>query len=454
MSAAARRRGWREWLSPARAAVAAGWCLLSVAGVWLVQRQVRVSMIDVMVYRAAGWTVRTGGDLYSLRADGLPMTYPPFAGLLFVPLTWLDVGAMRTAATVANLLLAVAFAALSLRLVDRRPTVASALLLTALVVWCEPVWATLRYGQVNLLLAVLVLADLTCRADRRWAGVGIGIAAGIKLTPVLFVALLALAAFTTRGRGTPYLRRASVAAGTFAATVGVAALALPHDSVRYWTQDVFSPDRAGYAEEVANQSLRGVLARLTHSGDPGTLWLCVALAVALAGLAVAVGALTAGDRLPFAAAWAAVSCGVTALLVSPVSWTHHWVWAVPMAVLLVAEGVRRHDRRWVWGAAAAVLVFCSYALWALPHGRGRPELRENPAQMLLAACYPLAGLAFLAVAGRVVTTALRTESPPPARAARSRGARLRSRTAGSRSPAGRAGKRRPAPRRSRSADSP
>lgn len=85
------------------------------------------------------------------------------------------------------------------------------------------------------------------------------------------------------------------------------------------------------------------------------------------------------------------------------------------------------------------------AVWALPHGQGRPELRENAAQMLLAACYPLAGLAFLAVAGRVVTTALRGGCAPAraggAAGPGSRGAGLRSRTAGSRSPARRAGSR-------------
>ncbi|HEY5832754.1 hypothetical protein [Streptomyces sp.] len=107
-------------------------------------------------------------------------------------------------------------------------------------------------------------------------------------------------------------------------------------------------------------------------------------------------------------AWAAVACAVTALLISPVSWTHHWVWAVPMVVLLAAEAVRRHDRRWLAGTVAAGVVFCSYAIWLVPHGHARPELRQQPAQMLLSALYPLAGLAFLAVAGALAVRALYT----------------------------------------------
>lgn len=414
-------------------------CLASFAAVWTVQRALRVSLLDVMVYRAVGWTVRSGGDVYGLRVmtARLPMTYPPFAGLLFVPLTWVDVGTMRTLVTAANLLLTIALVALSLRLVGRPGRPDAVLLVAALAVWSEPVWTTLRYGQINLLLAVLVLWDLTRAPAHRWAGVGIGIAAGIKLTPALFVVLLAVAGLLARG--TPYLRRAVVAAGTFAATVLIAAVALPHDSRRYWTSVAWAPGRPGRAENVANQSLRGVVARLGHTATPGPAWLLLSLVAAAAGLAVAVAALLAGRSLRNGTAWATVACAVTALLVSPVSWSHHWVWAVPMVVLLGAEsvksvkdgapaapppataGVRARYRPWhavtaamrrltphrLAAAVAAALVFCSYAIWSIPHGVHRPELRENAAEMVVAAAYPLTGLAFLAAAGSRAARALR-----------------------------------------------
>jgi hypothetical protein len=402
---------------------AAAVCAGSFAGFWAAQRGAHVSMIDLRVYRAEGWTVRRGGDLYAMRATyaRLPTTYPPFAALLFVPLTWLRPGAMRTAATAGNLLLVPALVALSLRLVGRpvrAPRAAVVPAVAAAAVWCEPVWTTLRYGQINLLLAVLVLWDLTRPAAHRWAGAGIGLAAGIKLTPALFAVFLGLAGLAVlsgvpcpeavRRHGVPYLRRALVAAGTFAGTVAVAAVALPYDSRRFWTGVVLAPDRAGFGEDTANQSLRGVVARLQHTGDPGALWLVTAVVAGAAGLAVAVAALLAGDRLPYGPAWATVSCAMTALLVSPVSWSHHWVWAVPMLVLLGSEALRRRDGRWAAGTAATGGLFCSFALWDVPHGPGRHELRQSGRQMLLSAGYPLAAVAFLALAGTLAARALYT----------------------------------------------
>lgn len=372
-----------------RTPVALGVCLLSFVAFWMAQRAAHVSMIDLMVYRAEGATVRAGGDLYALRATAaqLPATYPPFAALLFTPLTLLDTGSLRTLATAGNLALLVAFVHLSLRLVGhtRGETVWWA---SAAAVWCEPVWTTLRYGQVNLLLAVLVLWDLTRRPGDRWAGVGIGVAAAVKLTPALFAVLLFATAVVARAnrREGPWLRHARRAAAGFLGVTLLAAAVLPRDSWRFWTDVVFRADRAGHAEETANQALRGVLARLLRTPDPGALWAVVAALVAAAGLAVAVRAELRGER-----AWAVAGCAVTALLVSPVSWSHHWVWCVPLVLLLAAR-----DRR--AAAAAALLVFCSYALWWVPHTPGRPELHQNPAEFALSGLYAATGCLVLVIA--------------------------------------------------------
>lgn len=185
------------------ASVALGVCLLSFAAFWCAQRAAHVSMIDLTVYRAEGATVRAGGDLYALRTTEahLPTTYPPFAALLFTPLTLLDTSDLQTLATAGNLALLVVFVSLSLRLVGHA-RVESVWWTSAAAVWCEPVWTTLRYGQVNLLLGALVLWDLTGRPVRRWAGAGIGIAAAVKLTPALFaVFLLAMRPRGTRAPG-------------------------------------------------------------------------------------------------------------------------------------------------------------------------------------------------------------------------------------------------------------
>ncbi|THC54338.1 DUF2029 domain-containing protein [Streptomyces sp. A1499] len=383
-----------------RVPVAAWACLLSFTAFWLAQRAADVSMIDLMVYRAEGETVRAGGDLYALRTTEahLPTTYPPFAALLFTPLTLLDVPDMRVLTTLGNLLLLVVFVALSLRLIEGdapHARVGTALGLSALAVWCEPVWTTLRYGQINLLLGVLVLWDLSRRPGHRWAGVGIGVAAAIKLTPALFaVFLLATGAAEALRRGPwrPAVRHACVAAVSFSGATLLAAVVLPRDSWRFWTRMVFEAGRVGLPEDTANQSLRGVLSRLLHTAEPGLWWAAAAVATGVCGLATAVAAALRGER-----AWAVLCCAVTALLVSPVSWSHHWVWCVPMLLLLGSDAVRRGGRgRWAVSGGAA-LVFVSYALWWVPHGAGRLELGQNYGQILLSALYVVTAFGFLLI---------------------------------------------------------
>ncbi|WP_314619300.1 glycosyltransferase 87 family protein [Streptomyces stackebrandtii] len=375
-------------------ATAAAVCLLSFASFWVAQRLAHVNMLDVMVYRAEGETVRAGGDLYAMRATSanLAMTYPPFAALLFVPLTLVSVPVMRTLATAGNLLLVIALVQLSLQLV--RPALSrtdlwrTTLWVAAAVVWCEPVWTTLRYGQINLLIAVAVLWDLTRREGSRWAGLGIGLATAVKLTPGLFVVLLFAAGLLLWRRDrvwNQWLRTGVTATGVFLATTLAVALALPADSKKFWTETLFATGRVGFAEETANQSISGVLARLMHTDSPGIWWVLTAAVMGGAAMVLAVRAALHGDK-----AVAVVICAFTALMISPISWSHHWVWCVPLLILLAD----RATRAWLVTGAVA-LAFASFALWWVPHDPGRPELDQNAGQMLLSAVYPLTATALL-----------------------------------------------------------
>ncbi|MFE9044019.1 glycosyltransferase 87 family protein [Streptomyces sp. NPDC007818] len=385
----------RPW--PLVAAAAA--CLISFAAFWVAQRVAHVNMLDVMVYRAEAETLRAGGDLYAMRATSanLAMTYPPFAAALFLPLTLVDVPLMRTLSTAGNLLLVLALVRLSLQLV--RPSLAApgrradlwrtALWVAAVVVWCEPVWTTLRYGQINLLVAVAVLWDFTRREGSRWAGLGIGLATAVKLTPGLFVVLLLAAGLLLwrRDRGlNQWLRTALTATGVFLVTTLAMVVALPADSKTFWTRTLFETGRVGHKEETANQSLSGVLARLMHTDEPGLWWLAAAVLLGGAAMALAVRAAVRGDK-----AVAVVVTAFTALMVSPISWSHHWVWCVPLLILLYD----RATRAWLTTGAVAP-AFASFALWWVPHDPGRPELDQNAGQMLLSAVYPLTATAVLA----------------------------------------------------------
>ncbi|MFJ6697716.1 glycosyltransferase 87 family protein [Streptomyces sp. NPDC091272] len=386
----------RDQRPPRPMLVAGAVCLVSFVLFWTAQRMAQVSMIDLTVYRAEGATVLAGGDLYAMRVTDarLPTTYPPFAALLFTPLTLLDTGPMRTLATAGNLALLVALVHFSLKLIGRGGPVTT-LWVASAAVWCEPVWTTLRYGQINLAVAVAVLWDLTRDDRHRWAGVGIGLAAAVKLTPGLFVVLLLLAGVVSARRAGTYrdnawLRRAAVACTAFLTASLASAALLPADSRAYWTQKIFESGRVGNAEDTANQSLGGFLARLLHTGEPGLWWVATAVLIVCLGLYAAVTDALRGER-----ARSALLCAVTALLISPISWSHHWVWCVPLVLFLAAQPTRHAGPRvsaaWVTGA-----VFFSYALWAVPHGRqGRPELHQNIGQFALSAIYPAVGLTFV-----------------------------------------------------------
>ncbi|MFE5792516.1 glycosyltransferase 87 family protein [Streptomyces sp. NPDC056503] len=413
----------RPW--PLVAAAAA--CLISFAAFWVAQRVAHVNMLDVMVYRAEAETLRAGGDLYAMRATSanLAMTYPPFAAVLFLPLTLVGVPLMRTLSTAGNLLLVVALVRLSLQLV--RPALASparradlwrtTLWVAAVVVWCEPVWTTLRYGQINLLVAVAVLWDFTRREKSRWAGLGIGLATAVKLTPGLFVVLLLAAGVLLwrRDRGmNQWLRTALTATGAFLVTTLAMVVALPAESRTFWTRTLFETGRVGHAEETANQSLSGVLARLMHTDAPGLWWLAAAVLLGGAAMALAVRAAVLGDK-----AVAVVVTAFTALMVSPISWSHHWVWCVPLLILLYDRatlplGLAERVVRPAWQVTGAVaLAFASFALWWVPHDPGRPELDQNAGQMLLSAVYPLTATAVFAGYALVVWRTRRPEAAGP-----------------------------------------
>jgi alpha-1,2-mannosyltransferase len=213
-----------------------------------------------------------------------------------------------------------------------------ALAVAAAVIWLEPARATLGYGQVDILLTVMVLYDLSLPDTARRKGVLIGLAAGLKLTPAIFAVYL----FITGRR-----RAAATSAAVFAGTVAAGFAALPADSAWFWAGRFASPGHVSPVQDPQNQSLAGALARVMHTGDVLPVWLPVALAVAVAGLALAAAASRRGDEaLGFSL------CAVTGLLVSPISWIHHWVIVIP--ALLVA-GLTAGRAYRAGNAAAAAL---------------------------------------------------------------------------------------------------
>jgi alpha-1,2-mannosyltransferase len=230
---------------------------------------------------------------------------------------------------------------------------------SALALATEPVQQTLALGQVNVLLMLLVVADLLTGGaltpggrTRWWHGFGIGIAAGVKLTPLIFIPYLLLIR---------RYRQAATAAGVFAATAALGYAILPRDSGTYWAHGLFlKANRIVFLGTRGNQSLRGVLTRLAGSVSAGTVpWIAAAVLVAAAGLVTAALLYRARQPVP-----AMLACALTGLLVSPLSWDHHWVWVAPGIALLAHLGATagRGLVRAAWWTAAAVL-FLIFACW-------------------------------------------------------------------------------------------
>ncbi|MEU3570494.1 glycosyltransferase 87 family protein [Kitasatospora sp. NPDC036755] len=346
------------------------------------------TMVDMLVYRAEGQAVVRGEDLYAMRLPGwdLPATYPPFAAMLFVPSTWFGVSTLRVLVMLLNYALLAAAVHLSLKLAGwpRQHRAAVVILATGVGVWLEPVFTTFQYGQVNLGILCLVLWDLTRPDGNRLKGVGIGLATAIKITPGLFAVYLFL---------TGRVRAALVSAGTFLAAGLIGWAALPEASYGFWTNYLWDPSRVGVTVLVDNQSLRGAVCRLLDVNDPGTVGLVASAVVAVFGLGVAVLAGRSAKVLRRADAWGAVCAALTALLVSPISWTHHWVWCVPLLALLAVEA-RTRARQVLFGLT--LLVFLSHVMWTVPHrwGRGVAWYWQLPG-----AIYPPIAIAVLVTLG-------------------------------------------------------
>ncbi|MFF2510626.1 glycosyltransferase 87 family protein [Streptomyces sp. NPDC058086] len=303
---------------------------------------------DLRVYYGTvdAW-VHHGGRIYDYWVPGTTygFTYPPFAALTMLPMALIG---LRTAIAVSVVLNLAALAVVVWILVGpalRRYGWYGCALAACLLALLEPVRDTFSFGQVNLLLLALVLSDawLLSTGRGRRAGVGIGLAAAIKLTPALFIGLLLL------GRR---WRAAGVATAVAAAATGLAAWAAPDASRFYWSEALWDTNRIGRLAYVSNQSVQGVLARLAAPGEPSrAVWAAAALLILCVWAWRTSWALADED---WTAAFALT--GLAACLLSPITWVHHLVWLLPSFAVLL----HRHRAR---VAAALYAVLCSSVVW-------------------------------------------------------------------------------------------
>jgi alpha-1,2-mannosyltransferase len=330
--------------------------------------------LDLHVYYAGGLVVRHVRPFYNPHravplynwppyvSRGHPFTYPPFAALLFSAASFISWTVLPRLTIAVNIVLLVASVWFTFGgLGYRRGTVraGATMLVTAAVFLAEPVLRTIYLGQINLALMALIIWDLAQPDSRRWKGFGVGIAAGIKLVPLIFIPYLLL---------TRRFRQAIAAIIGFAVTVGVGYLILPADSTRWWSHEVFADSGrvVGFIGQASNQSLRGLATRLAGSMAAGqSVWVVAAVLATVAGLASATLLYRAGHQMP-----AVLACALTGLLISPVSWDHHWVWIVPgvaVAAHYAVAAMRTQaaaGTRWL----RAALTWPAAGYWALVAG--------------------------------------------------------------------------------------
>jgi alpha-1,2-mannosyltransferase len=309
------------------------------------------NFVDLHVYVGGAATIGTGHALYDYAYTGqtrapLPFTYPPFAAIVFYPLHLLPFALVAFAWQLGIFAGLYGVVRVSQRLLpggggpgSRR----TAMLWTAIGIWLEPLRSNLDYGQINVLL---VLAVLYAVYSKRWwvSGLLVGLAAGVKLTPAVSGLYFI---------GVRRWRTALFAAAVFVATVGVSALVLGEQARYYFTALIGDTQRVGSIGTSINQSLRGGISRiLGHDAGYGPLVIAAIALTAVLSL-LAWRAVGRDDRLG-----GIVVVALFGLLLSPISWTHHWVWLVPLMIWLLhgplADQVGARILGWGWLALTLV----------------------------------------------------------------------------------------------------
>lgn len=329
---------------------------------WAIHRYGRFyNFFDMNIYHGAmvWWT--SGGNLYDYvyPDTNLGFTYPPFAAIVMAPMALLpalSAGYVNTALSLAAL--AILLAWLLFPVADRYGWPRWFVLAVAvpMAAATEPMRESMGFGQINILLAALIYADMVALRHRSrvaagldrtrggllglWtsgalAGVGVGLATAIKLTPALFIGYF-LVTRQWRAAVTSVVTALGVTVGGY--------FIAGQATISYFTGVVFDTSRIGETDATANQSLAGILARLYDSPTTPTLmWMAFALVILAVGVSRAANAHREGDELV-----AFTLIGLTANVICPISWSHHLVFVVPALVVLLDAALRRR------GAALAL----------------------------------------------------------------------------------------------------
>lgn len=344
-------------------------------------RVLGASGYDLTVYLMGGTAFRAGDPVYDQTLTSQLgvgyFTYPPVTLLAFGPLSMLPPDLVHGCMVAANVAVLVGVIWLALRLLDYRASrglLGFALGIGGVAIWLQPVYDTIDQGQINLLLVGAVMTDVALADRRRWpAGILIGLAAAVKISPAIFIAYLLV---------TRRFRAAGLATATAAGLTALGFLVDRRDSVQFWFHGTFA-DVVRVAmpltpDSVFNQSVRGAAVRLAGTGPGTAIWAVLAIAITVIGLRLAAVAQRTQGPLP-----GVLAVAVTGLLIAPLTWHEHWVWVVPVLVLLL-DLAHRTVQRSPLVAGLLPFVLVPFLMWPLPIAPGRvgPASVLSPARNL------------------------------------------------------------------------
>ena len=333
--------------------------------------------IDMVIYREGVKAFMAGGEVYSqpmMAGDiALPFIYPPFGALVMVPLAgdWTpDAMAGDIMITLSNLLIGLIVLLLAFALNKQRttPFVSSDVISVAALIWgivliFEPVRLNNGFAQINIIIMVLSHSTLSPQAPEvAAAGLADCVAAAIKITPGHVVAFLLRKEIADYHRGgLRGHRNTNCRRYPMGRCLGI----LLHQATvhglrrRLWGRNRLPiqqlPQGCARAHVYFKEAMEFA------SSSTNIIWLCLAIITVVLGGWLMVVLMKRGLNIE---AWLINS--FIMLLISPVSWSHHWVWlAIALPVLLYRAITWRH-LNWFSGVLISILGLWSVQVLTLP----------------------------------------------------------------------------------------
>jgi alpha-1,2-mannosyltransferase len=299
--------------------------------------------LDLRVYRDSVSTWWNGQNPYlkAFTIHRLPFTYPPFALPVLAPLSWVP---FRWSQWIFWIVSIAAGCAAVVIIRGGRPSLRSGSTWWASLGWVcaavlilEPMRSAIDYGQIEVVLMFLIVADLLV-VPTSGRGIILGLVSAVKLTPLVY-----LLVFLVRGDWKSMIR----AAGAFVVASGAMWLFQPTMSHTFWTQDVNAPGRTGPVAYPGNLSWYAIVHRWPFPTSGSTVtWAVLCVGTVVVGTFLA-WRCSGTDRQ----SWTVIVVSLTGLLISPISWSHHWDWLLLVPPLLIgtASGaVPAIARRMLW----------------------------------------------------------------------------------------------------------